>query len=100
MDNLFQQLPRGLDEVIQVLAESKALRIERIVSNGQASPPDFWYDQEQDEWVVLLKGAATLSFEDGATQQMRIGDYLLIPAHLRHRVFDVSRDAVWLAIHF
>jgi cupin 2 domain-containing protein len=76
------------------------VKIERIVSNGQPSPTDFWYEQEQDEWVTLIQGAATLEFKHGEKKEMQAGDYLLIPSHLKHRVSKVSRDGVWLEIHF
>lgn len=80
------------------LLESPAVRIERIASHGQASPAGFWYDQEQDEWVMLLRGEATLLFEDGPLE-MKAGDHLRIPRHMRHRVERTSPDAVWLAVH-
>ena len=71
------------------------MRIERIVSTRQASPPGFWYDQADDEFVVLLSGAACLRFEDGGvTLDMKPGDWVEIPAHVRHRVeFHASRTA-------
>ena len=89
------------DELITTLLESTNVRIERIVSHGHASPDDFWYDQAQDEWVVLLKGAATLRFED-ATVEMKPGDFLNIPAHKRHRVESTTPDepTIWLAVHY
>ena len=99
MNNLFQNLPAGNDEVIHVLLQMDAVKIERIVSNGQPSPPDFWYDQEQDEWVMLARGTATLEFKNGEKSEMNAGDYLLIPTHFKHRVCQVSPDAVWLAVH-
>ena len=86
MNNLFQNLPAGNDEVIHVLLQMDAVKIERIVSNGQPSPPDFWYDQEQDEWVMLARGTATLEFKNGEKSEMNAGDYLLIPTHFKHRV--------------
>lgn len=89
----------GCEQIDSVLS-TEALRIEQIVSRGQASPAGFWYDQENPEWVILLKGSATLQIEREADVQLRAGDYLLIPAHLRHRVQSVSEDALWLAVHF
>ena len=90
-------VPAGAEEFLCVL-ESPGVRIERIVSHGQASPPGFWYDQEQDEWVMLLRGAATLCFDDGSLD-MKAGDHLHIPRHRRHRVEWTSHDAIWLAVH-
>jgi cupin 2 domain-containing protein len=78
------------------------VRIERIVSSGQASPPGFWYDQPDDEFVVLLSGGARLRFEDGdVTFDLKPGDWVEIPAHVRHRVESTQAESptVWLAIH-
>ena len=90
------------EQVGEILARP-ALRIERIVSTGQISPPGFWYEQPWDEWVLVLSGAARLQFENeaGATP-LAAGDYLLIPAGVRHRVewTSLDRPAVWLAVHF
>ncbi len=79
------------------------LKIERIISQGQASPPGFWYDQVWNEWVIVLKGSATLQFEDEpATRALGEGDYVFIPAGKRHRVAwtDPQQPTVWLAVHF
>jgi cupin 2 domain-containing protein len=99
--NLLAGIPKHLDdELVETLAGGDALRIERIVSRGQASPDDFWYDQESDEFVLLIKGAAELEFED-RTEVMNAGDWLLIPARCRHRVKWTAPDeaTVWLAVH-
>jgi cupin 2 domain-containing protein len=101
--NLFADVPRRLaDEEITTLLASTAVRIERIVSHGQASPPGFWYDQPQAEWVIVLAGRAELAFEgDAATTRMERGDWLHIPAHRRHRVAwtDPAQVTIWLAVH-
>lgn len=101
--NLFANIPAQLaQEEITTLLASSALRIERIVSRGQASPPGFWYGQPQDEWVIVIAGNAVLAFEDdGTTTRMGPGDYLHIPAHRRHRVAwtDPEQATVWLAVH-
>jgi cupin 2 domain-containing protein len=101
--NLLAGLPKQLpDEQFQLLLSGGAFRLERIVSQGHASPPDFWYDQAQDEWVLLLQGSAGLSFA-GEEQSitLRSGDCLLIPARQRHRVewTDPQVHTVWLALH-
>ena len=101
-DNLFSDLPESLpSELIDVLAESDRLRIERIVSTGQTSPNGFWYDQSEDEWVVVLKGEAELRLE-GSSDPIRLvaGDHLWIPAHRKHRVERTSCEetTVWLAV--
>lgn len=104
-DNLFSNLPSGLesDERIDTLLARPGVRIERIVSTGQASPPGFWYDQKQAEWVVLLQGAARLRFADESEdRELDPGDWLHIAAGHRHRVAwtDPDQVTVWLAVHF
>ncbi|MBI4304702.1 MAG: cupin domain-containing protein [Chloroflexi bacterium] len=102
--NIFAGLPDARSgEVTDVLTESRNTRIERIVSRGQASAPGFWYDQEQHEWVVVLRGRARLRIERDETELLlRPGDYVNIPAHVRHRVewTDPDQDTVWLAVHY
>src|SRR5258708_3192840 len=101
--NLFAFLPRKRNsELIEVLAQGNGVRIERIVSTGQASPQGFWYDQAEDEFVVLLAGSATLPFEqDDRRLRLTTGDWVEIPAHVRHRVERTGADiaTVWLAVH-
>ena len=102
MTNLFADLPQHLpDELFTTLLDAKNVRIERIVSHGHASPDGFWYDQDQHEWVVVIKGAARLSFE-GQTFEMKPGDALNIPAHTKHRVVWTTPDepTIWLAVHY
>jgi cupin 2 domain-containing protein len=88
-------------EIVEVLLERPGARVERIVSTGQATPPGEWYDQAGDEWVALLAGRATLRWGDGSLCELAPGDWLLIPAHARHRVEATSADppCVWLAVH-
>ena len=91
----------GDEEVSQILARP-GFKIERIVSTGHASTSGFWYDQAWDEWVMILKGAARLRFQNEAdARALAAGDYVFIPAHARHRVDWTSDDepAVWLAVH-
>jgi cupin 2 domain-containing protein len=81
---------------------SPGLRIERVVSRGQASPAGFWYDQAQDEWVIVLAGSALVMFEgESAATRMAPGDHVHIPAHRRHRVewTDPEQATIWLAVH-
>jgi cupin 2 domain-containing protein len=100
--NLFRDLPpHAPDEVVEELVSAGTVRIERIVSFGHASPPGFWYDQSQHEWVVLLSGAARLRFEgDERLVELSPGDHLTIPAGRRHRVEWTTPDepTVWLAV--
>jgi cupin 2 domain-containing protein len=91
------------EEQVSAILDRPSLKIERIVSTGQASSPGFWYDQPWDEWVALLSGSALLRLESEAqARKLAAGDCLLIPAHTRHRVDWTSADppAIWLAVHF
>ncbi|KIZ33565.1 MULTISPECIES: cupin domain-containing protein [Rhodopseudomonas] len=100
--HLLGDLPApGPDESLETLLSRGDVRIERIVSTGQASPPGFWYDQSEHEFVVLLAGAATLRFEEGdRVVALTPGSYLEIPAHCRHRVEATQSEqpTVWLAL--
>ncbi|PYC20542.1 cupin domain-containing protein [Pseudomonas mosselii] len=105
-DNLFTALPPlapDADEQFTDLLRRAGLRIERIVSSGQASPPGFWYDQAEGEWVVVLSGSAGLRLEHEAhTRVLRPGDYLDIPPRCRHRVewTEAGVATVWLAVFY
>jgi cupin 2 domain-containing protein len=101
--NLFD-IPESLPaEHFTTLLASPNVRIERIVSRGHASPPDFWYDQEAPEWVMVIAGSAGIAFEgEPAPQTLNAGDHVHIPAHARHRVAwtDASQPTIWLAVHY
>lgn len=86
-------------ETVHPLLHSPSLRFEHIVSRGQATPPGSWYDQPGDEWVLLLRGAAVLDFGEDGMLELKAGDSLVIPARQRHRVAEVSDDAIWVALH-
>lgn len=97
--NLLVALPPAMaEEHLQTLLERPGLRIERIVSDGQSSPPGFWYDQSEDEWVLVLQGCGSLEYPNGRRIDLHTGDSLLIPAHCRHRVAATDPRTVWLAI--
>ena len=102
--NLLDDIPAELPtELLTTLQRSGGMRIERIVSRGHCSPPGFWYDQEQNEWILLVEGSATLEFEGGGGPiELRRGSYLNIPAHARHRVVwtAANHPTIWLAIHY
>lgn len=105
MSNIFCTLPPlpGNDEQFLELLNKPALRIERIVSTGQSSPPDFWYDQPEGEWILLLQGEARLRFADEADSvHLKTGDFLNIAAHRLHRVdwTNPEQITIWLAIHY
>jgi len=100
--NLFDNIPRELPaELSQTLLSSGRLRIERIISRGHESAPDFWYDQDQPEWVLVLRGAARLQFQEGSLD-LEGGDYVHIPAHKKHRVAWTTpeQETIWLAIFY
>lgn len=100
MPNIFSDIPSDLSkEVFENILKADNVRIERIVSNGQITPDDEWYDQDWDEWVLLLKGEAELTFDDGSSVLLREGDYRLIPKHEKHQVTMTAKPSIWLAIH-
>lgn len=102
--NLFADIPAELPrELVEILADSPAVTIERIVSRGHASPDNFWYDQDKNEFVILLSGRAEILFQDAPEATLlAAGDYLYIPARCRHRVqwTDPKQETVWLAVHY
>ena len=102
--NVFANVPAsGPEEEITVLAARPGAVVERIISTGQASPADFWYDQDWTELVILLQGAAELLIEgEPVPRSLRPGDYVELPARVRHRVERTlaGRTTVWLAIHW
>lgn len=103
ISNIQADIPQNLTgEACETLSQSGAVRIERIISRGHSTPEGEWYDQDQDEWVMVVSGNAALQFEGESTLlHMSAGDYLIIPAHCRHRVAftDPVLDTVWLAVH-
>lgn len=104
MTNIFADIPAALpEELVETLKETASVRIERIVSQGHTSPPGFWYDQDTNEWVVLLQGAALIRFEgDEKSVEMTPGSFVDIPAHKKHRIewTDPVQLTVWLAVHY
>jgi cupin 2 domain-containing protein len=103
-ENIFADLPVKPDaEILTQLLSAPNLRIERIVSTGQATPVGHWCDQDWAEWVLVLQGSAALKFEgQAAPVLLAAGDYLHIPPHTRHRVewTDAARPTIWLAVHY
>lgn len=103
-DNIYANIPLAIpEEICQELFQSASFKIERIISKGQATPPNFWYDQPKNEWIILLQGKAGLLFaENHRMIELKPGDYLNIPAHCRHRVeyTDMAGETIWLAIHY
>lgn len=100
--NLLRDLPPvAPDEAFEALLQRPGVTLERIVSRGQTTPEGEWYDQDRDEWVLLLAGAARLLVEGEGETELGPGDALLLPAHCRHRVTwtDPAQPTVWLALH-
>jgi len=101
MNNLFSDIPSQLpDEVFETIVSKSGIRIERILSDGHSTEDGEWYDQNQDEWVLVLKGSGTLEFEDGSSKTLEAGDHLHIPKHIKHRVSRTGKPTIWLAVHF
>ena len=100
VENIFADLPESSgQEQFLALCENEGVRIERIVSQSHSSPIGFWYDQSECEWVIVLRGHATLELVGGELIEMREGDHLTIPSHVKHRVNQTGPDTVWLAVH-
>ncbi len=103
INNIFSRLPKTIpDELFQTLYSKGPIKIERIISQGHCSCVDQWYDQIQDEWIMLLEGQAKLQFKNELTTIiLNPGDYLFIPAHAKHHVHwtDPEIKTIWLAIH-
>jgi len=101
--NIFANIPDTLtEELFTSLVKQDNVHIERIVSKGHSTPPNQWYDQAQDEWVIILQGQAVLIYEQNLqTLSMVAGDSVFIPAHTKHRVewTDPDIQTIWLAIH-
>lgn len=104
MSNLFDDLSAKLPaERIDVLLSAPGIRVERIVSTGHVTPPGEWYDQDTDEWVVVLRGRARLRIaSESDARDLYPGDHVLLRAHVRHRVewTDDAGPTVWLALHY
>ncbi len=103
MKNIFDAIPNDLEsEIFEKIVSSDNISIERIISKGHASPETGWYDQDRNEWVMVLRGEAIIVFEDGLSTTLKSGDYLHIESHQKHKVTwtDPSIETIWLAIHY
>lgn len=101
--NIFDNIPSNIpEEIIETLIDSDGRKVERIISKGHVSPKDFWYDQDKNEFVILLKGSAKLLFENDEQIILSAGDYINIPAHKIHRVewTDSKIETIWFAIFY
>jgi len=90
------------EEIFKTLFKGSNIKIEQIISSGQVSPAEGWYDQQENEWVLLLEGTAKLEFENNRIKTLKKGDYLMIPTHCRHKVIYTSTEpkCIWLAVFF
>ena len=103
MNNIFDDIPDNINvEIIDDLVAGENVKIERIISKGQSSPDSGWYDQAENEWVLVIKGAAILEFADGSKQTMKAGDHISIAAHEKHRVqwTEPDTETIWLAVFY
>jgi len=103
MKNIFDDIPKSIPtEIFDVLVDSNKVKIERIISKGQTSPKSGWYDQDKNEWLIVLQGEAVLAFENQPTVNLKAGDFLNIPAHQKHKVEWTRPDTetIWLAVHY
>ena len=102
--NIFSKIPNQLPgEIFEEIISSKTCKIERIISKGHSSPDGYWYDQEKNEWVIVLRGRAQLRFKDhDEVIEFGPGDYINLPAHCKHRVewTDPNEETIWLAVHY
>ena len=103
MNNIFETIPDNIEtEVFEELIKSDNVRIERIISKGHKSPASGWYDQDNNEWILVVQGEAILLFADESSVKMKAGDYLNIMAHKKHKVewTDPNIETIWLTIHY
>lgn len=101
--NIFDVIPNNInEEVFDILLQNDRITIERIISKGQSSPKSGWYDQNENEWVIILKGAATISLEESDDISLSAGSHLHIPAHTKHQVkwTDPDIETIWLAVFY
>ncbi|MDM8567957.1 cupin domain-containing protein [Thiotrichales bacterium HSG1] len=100
MPNIFDNIPKQLpEELTNILVNSNGVKIERIISQGHRS--EFWYDQTENEWVIVLRGSAKLKFElEDKTICLNAGDFINIKAHVKHKVEWTSEEVVWLAVFY
>lgn len=103
VSNIFEHIPDEIrDELFENIVTAENVRIERIVSKGHVSPQSGWYDQDENEWVMVLKGAAKIKFENQTTAHLVSGSHLNIPAHTRHKVSwtDPDVETLWLVVFY
>ena len=100
--NLLTGVPTSIpDEIFETIISKSNIKIERIISKGHKSEPNFWYDQDQSEWILILKGEARLQFEDKSIY-LTSGDYLNIAPHQKHRIdwTTPEEETIWVAVFY
>jgi len=104
ISNIYSDIPKELpNELFEKIIQNGSFKLERIISKGHSTPKGKWYNQSEEEWVVVLKGSAGISIEgEAGTVVLKPGDYIHLPAHLKHRVewTDATTETVWLALYY
>lgn len=103
MNNIFDDIPKNIkSEIFETLIDNDDVQIERIISKGHKSPESGWYNQDKNEWLIVLTGEAILSFADKSSLKLKAGDFINIPAHKKHKVEWTNPDTetIWLAVHY
>ena len=99
--NLYEKIPKKLyKELFNKIISEKGIKIERIVSRKHITPKGKWYNQNKNEFVLVLKGNAKLRFEKNKIINVKKGDYIIIPAHLKHRVEKTDKETIWLVVFY
>lgn len=101
--NIFANIPKEIEEeLFENIVSKENINIKRIISYGHTSPDSGWYDQDYNEWVILLQGEAIISFNNGDEVRLKPGDYINIPSHTKHKVSwtKPNTKSVWLAIFY
>ena len=101
--NIFESIPEEIDvEIFDLLIQRNNIKVERIISKGHSSPKTGWYDQDHNEWVIVLKGEATITIEGNIELNLKVGSYVDIPTHTKHKVSwtKPNSETIWLAIHY
>lgn len=101
--NIFELIPDTIEnELFDVLLQNDNVKVERIVSKGHSSPKSAWYDQDQNEWVIILEGEAIITLFPDEQITLKVGDHLNITAHVKHKVSWTAPDSetIWLAVHY
>src|SRR3989344_6370505 len=103
VNNIFSKIPKSFPkEIFNTIASSNKVKIQRIISRGHKTKDNYWYNQKQNEFVLLIEGSATLLFENNKRTNMKKGDYIIIPKRVKHRVENTSKkgNTIWLTVFY